>query len=55
MLARIPYLPAVVWALTEGRTMDEIEDGGVANSVRQAWRAVAARFSSYDGAIQQME
>ena len=51
LLARIPYLPSVVWALTEGRTMDEIEDGGVAGSVRQAWQAVVARLSSHTGKI----
>lgn len=49
VLARIPYLPSVVWALTEGRTMDEVEDGGVADAIRQAWRAVAAHFSTTDG------
>lgn len=44
LLARIPYLPSVVRALTEGRTMDEIEDGGIGSSVRQAWQAVVAHF-----------
>ena len=49
VLARIPYLPAVVWALTEGRTLDEVEDGGVADAIRQAWQAVAAHVSATDG------
>ena len=49
VLARIPYLPSVVWALAEGRTMDEVEDGGIADAIRRAWRAVAAHVSATDG------
>ncbi|MDQ2078941.1 ATP-binding protein [Xanthobacteraceae bacterium Astr-EGSB] len=55
LLARIPYLPAVVQALTEGRTMDEVDEGGVADSVHSAWETVAAQFKSSSEAIQQVE
>ena len=48
LLARIPYLPSVVWALTQGRTMDEIEDGGIGSSVRQAWAGVVAACTIQD-------
>jgi MinD superfamily P-loop ATPase len=51
LLARIPYLPSVVFALTAGRTMDEIEDGGVADAVRQAWGAVVAHFDSLSDTV----
>jgi MinD superfamily P-loop ATPase len=55
LLARIPHSPSVVWGLTEGRAMDEIEDDGVAESVRQAWQEVATRLGLPAGAIQPME
>lgn len=55
LLARIPYLPSVVHALVAGRTMDEIDDGGVADSVRHAWQSVTAYFNALSDPIQQME
>jgi hypothetical protein len=55
LLARIPYLPDVVWALMEGRTMDQITEGGIALSMRQAWQAVASHFETRTNTSQQME
>lgn len=35
--ARLPFTPAVVEALVEGRSMAEVTANGIANSVRAAW------------------
>lgn len=39
----------------KGRTVDEIEKGGVASSVQHAWQAMVSQLDSHAGAIQQME
>jgi MinD superfamily P-loop ATPase len=55
LLARIPYLPDVVWALTEGRTMDQIEAGGIAKSLQRAWQAVTSQVTARASTNQHME
>jgi MinD superfamily P-loop ATPase len=42
VLARIPYEPAVVRALVEGRTLDSVVESGIAEAIRQAWQAATS-------------
>jgi MinD superfamily P-loop ATPase len=40
VLARIPYEPAVVRALVEGRTLDSVTENGIADGIKHAWQTV---------------
>lgn len=47
VLARIPYEPAVVRALVDGETLDSVAESGIAEGIRQAWRAVTSSLDSH--------
>lgn len=40
LLARLPFTPAIVLALSQGRTMAEVPENGIADIVRSTWEAV---------------
>jgi len=44
VLAHIPYEPAIVRALVEGRTLNQVRENGVADAVGQAWRRVLSQI-----------